>query len=116
MGRRINDASDQWCFGILNSNHISSAVDSGLVSVLLMLDMSAVFDNVSHTTLISCLESVFGLQGTVLEWLNSYLTGWCQKVVLNEKTSEIAEKGSGVPQGSVLGPQLFTLYTQPLAR
>ena len=48
---------------------ISSAVDSGLVSVLLMLDMSAVFDNVSHTTLISCLESVFGLQGTVLEWL-----------------------------------------------
>ena len=95
---------------------ISSAVDSGLVSVLLMLDMSAAFDTVSHTTLISRLESVFGLQGTVLKWFNSYLTGRCQKVVLNGKSSEIAEIGSGVPQGSVLGPRLFTMYTQPLGK
>ena len=95
---------------------ISSAVDSGLVSVLLMLDMSAAFDTVSHTTLISRLESVFELQGTVLKWFNSYLTGRCQKVVLNGKSSEIAEIGSGVPQGSVLGPRLFTMYTQPLGK
>ena len=81
-----------------------------------MLDKSAALDTLSHTTLISCLESVFGLQGTVLKWFNSSLTGRCRKVVLNGKTSERAEIGSGVPHGSALGPRLFTMYTQPLGK
>ena len=52
----------------------------------------------------------------MLKWFDSYLTGRCQNIVINGKTSEIAEIGSGVPQGSVLVPWLFTMYTQPLGK
>ena len=85
---------------------------------LVWLDLTAAFDTINHQLLLNCLKYHFGFQGMVLQWLQSYLTGHTQKIILENagKTSESTPKPLklGVPQGSVLGPILFTLYTSPL--
>jgi hypothetical protein len=76
-----------------------------------MLDLSAAFDTIDHTTLLDCLHSWFGFSGTVLNWFLSYLTDRSQMVKINDFLSEGINILFGVPQGSVLGPILFSLYT-----
>ena len=57
---------------------------------------------------------MFGLSGTVLRWMKSYLVGRFQRVHLRQRKSEAEPVRWGVPQGSVLGPLLFSLYLTPL--
>ena len=61
------------------------------------------------------LESQCGIVGTALKWFASYLTNRLQAVKIGEAISSFASLVFGVPQGSVLGPILFTLYTTPLS-
>ena len=82
---------------------------------LLLLDLSAAFDTVNHSLLLSRLENSFGITGTVLQWFHSYLTGRSQFVEINDTKSSVRDLTVGVPQGSVLGPILYLLYTAPLA-
>ena len=98
---------------------ILKAIDNKEIMCLVLLDLSAAFDVIDHQKLLARMELRFGLSGTVLKWIKSYITGRSQKVVIGDLNSNGAESGStkldqGVPQGSVLGPICFTWYTCPL--
>ena len=99
-------------------NDILMSLDNKQVTCLILLDLSAAFDTVSHKLLLNCLKYCFGITGVVIKWLEEYLTGRHQWVVLGESAEQVmSEKVTlkqGVPQGSILGPILFTLYTSSL--
>ena len=97
-------------------NDILCSIDKGKIAVLTLLDLSAAFDTIDHTILIDRLYSKFGISGVVLSWFESYLTNRSQTVYLEGKQSNSEILSFGVPQGSVLGPLLYTLYTVPLGR
>ena len=95
-------------------NDILCALDDGCCVLLIMLDLSAAFDTVDHTVLLSRLSTRFGVKGVALSWIESYLTDRSQCVSINGVTSAKRKLTCGVPQGSVLGPLLFSAYTSPL--
>ena len=76
-----------------------------------ILDMSAAFDTVDHKILLRRLEESFGVRGQALQWLSSFLTDRTQAVAFAGSISTPQMLACGVPQGSVLGPLLFVLYT-----
>jgi hypothetical protein len=82
---------------------------------LTLLDLSAAFDTIDHSILTHRLENWFGISGLALHWLSSYLTDRSQRVKLDDCLSPNVSIPFGVPQGSVLGPLLFSLYTTPLS-
>lgn len=95
-------------------NDILLTIDSGSSALLILLDLSAAFDTIDHGILIDRLEHSVGLQGPVLRWFKSYLTERTFSVKLGAKSSPPVDIKYGVPQGSVLGPLLFSLYMLPL--
>ena len=97
-------------------NDIALSVDSGKALALTLLDLSAVFHIIDHSLLYDCLHDWFGLDGTVLSWIKSYLSHCQQKIKIGDSFSDAVILPFGVPQGSVLGPLLFTLYSSPLSQ
>ncbi|GFR70080.1 reverse transcriptase-like protein [Elysia marginata] len=97
-------------------NDLLVEADLGKVSVLCLLDLSAAFDTLDHNIMLTRLEKSFGIKHIVLQWFQSYLKDREQTVVVDGVKSAGNVLKYGVPQGSVLGPVLFTIYTQPLAR
>ena len=86
------------------------AVDEGLVVAVAFIDFKKAFDSVSHTILEMKLERDFGISGPLLDWLKSYVKERQQFTAVNGSTSEMIPISFGIPQGSVLGPTLFTLH------
>ena len=95
---------------------ILSIVDSGSAVALVILDISAAFDTISHRKLPARLEHDFSIEGVALEWINSYLSKQTFFVRVGRSSSAVAQMCSGVPQGSLLGPNLFTAYVSPIGR
>ena len=92
-------------------NGIISALDAGSSAILLMVDISAAFDTIDHDILLSRLSSVYNITDNALDWFRSYLTGRIQRVVLEVSV----DQDFGVPQGSVLGPRMYCMYTKPVS-
>ena len=99
---------------------ILNAMQNKHVTSLILLDLSAAFDTISHSKFINRLKFRFGLNGVVLNWITDYLANRTQWVVikqdkfLNLATSSPVTLVQGIPQGSVLGPNLFSWFISPL--
>ena len=91
-----------------------AATDHEEVTCLILLDLSVAFNMVDHQLLLNHLRFRFGMEGKCLEWIESYLTGRNQQVVIGLHQPSSKQLAQGVPQGSILGPILFTFYMSPL--
>ena len=96
-------------------NDILCAMDNDESVILLLLDLSTAFDTEDHSILLSRPQDRFGVKGTLLAWFKSYLTSRKQFVQVNDCNSTQCSLERGVPQGSVLAPVLYLLYTSPIA-
>ena len=82
---------------------------------LVIKDLSAAFDTIDHNILLRRLEIQFGILGLALKWIKSYLSGRKQLVKIGNTISDALDLDFVVPQGSILGPLLFSLYTSPVS-
>ena len=90
---------------------ILKALDQGSYCILVMLDLSAAFDTLDHTTLLTTCS----IKEVALNWRTSSIQDRHETVIINGKRSQPVQPEYGVPQGWVLGPKLYSLYTKPLA-
>jgi hypothetical protein len=97
---------------VINDIHVN--MNNQQVTLLVFLDLSYAFDTVDHDILINRIQTSFGITDTALLWLKSYLSGRSIRVIIDESTSESLNMPYGVPQGSCLGPLLFTVYASKL--
>ena len=95
-------------------NDILLNMAKGSVTALILLDLSAAFDTIDHTIFLDRLNVYYGLSELALGWFKSYLSGRTHSVKVGSTLSHPAALHYGVPQGSVLGPILFSLYTNPI--
>ena len=95
-------------------NDILWAMEKQLITVVVILDLSAAFDTVDHDLLLEVLESRFGVVGTASKWYTSYLKPRSFRVSIRNSTSQARQLDYSVPQGSIQGAYLFIAYASTL--
>ena len=93
---------------------INNAIDKDNTVVVVCFDISATFDTIHHARLLERLRNEFGVNSCALNWLQSYISGRTQFIKCEQSSSTQSACSSGMPQGSVLGPLLFSAYTSPI--
>ena len=113
-GYRKGHSTESLLLKIVNDLLINC--DEQKPSILMLLDLSAAFDTVDQSKLLLILQDEIGIEGIALKWFTSFLQGRTQKVKIGNEYSAISELMYGLPQGSVLGPDLFKIYIRSLQR
>ena len=97
-------------------NDILCAMDNQNIVIMLLLDLSAAFDTMDHNVMLHRLSHDVEVGQTALNWFKSYLCDIIQAVHINGSTSSARHLTCGVPQGTVLGPRLFSIYAAPVSK
>ena len=109
---RKGHSTEKPLLGVVND--ILSNMKKQHMSILVLLDLTVAFDTVDHAILLGRLETLFGIKDTALAWFASYLSGRSQCVSVNGERSDCYPLPFGVPQGSCLGPLLFSACASKL--
>ena len=95
-------------------NDILLSLDQRQETLLVLLDFTSAFDTIDHSIMVDRFGIRYGFEGCVLRWLSSYLSGRSHVVKIGNEFSHSVQDDCGVPQGSVMGPVLFSLYSAPI--
>lgn len=98
----------------LFSDYVNSRLNVNLHILALFIDFSKAFDTLNHSKLLYLLENI-GIRGTMLRWFESYLRDRKMVVKIGKSLSSYVNISTGVPQGSILGPVLYLIYTNSIA-
>ena len=93
---------------------VSTNLDEGKQTDVLIMDFAKAFDKVSHSLLTHKLQA-YGITGKINQWIRNWLSNRSQSVIVEGNKSNPVSVDSGVPQGSVLGPSLFLYYINDIA-
>ena len=95
-------------------NDITEPLDQKCMVILVMLDLSAAFDVIDHDILLKRVEYSYGITADALSWIQSYLKDRIQCVSIGNETSSDKVLNFSVPQGSVLGPRKYCMFSKPI--